>query len=399
VRTNLACHTVTSGIEKRLQFLKEQQQRKEERESLKLTRSSSQPTPRGSTALAEHKPATETETETEVGTGTRPETVSGTESESSERFSCISDASLLTDAKTRAMVLRLAPPVVGPSNCSPTAQVLVAVADAELDAKVEAVQQLASVALPACLGPLPVGLLPTGTFAEVVAAHSSDAEDERPCAGRGGEMGEGADEETLPEPLPVGLLPVGTILPPVPPSRYSNREIDRARCGHATGESELPDGQKGEETAKSLAKISTEYSVVTGALQIRWVAETKRLHAVSPLFELSFGLGLPTAQFKLVLASSPSDGSTPWARGYIQVKCITSGLPASLPQVHLRVSVGATCKPLSVFHNFGENTSCTLNDEEWDLVPAIDVATQTIAVCLEILPHHIQQVPNTSFGE
>lgn len=58
---------------------------------------------------------------------------------------------------------------------------------------------------------------------------------------------------------------------------------------------------------------------VTGALQIRWVAEAKRLHAVSPPFELSFVLGLPTAQFKLVLASSTSDGSTPWARGSVQV--------------------------------------------------------------------------------
>jgi len=214
--------------------------------------------------------------------------------------------------------------------------------------------------------PLPVGPLPPGTFAEMLALRSSD--DDEPRA-----RDDPQREDALPDPLPVGLLAPGTVLTPYPSPRGCRE--DRAACG-----------RKEVKCPPLLSTLTTEYSVVSGALQIRWKVDARRLSAVSPPFELSFGVGLPVAQFKLVL--SPVEDCFSCKKS-IHVKCITPGLPGSLPHVHLRLSVG-NFGARSVSHNFGQSATCGLraDQDEWDMSQFIDPARSTVNVLLEVLPHH-----------
>jgi len=348
VRTTLACHTVASGIQKRIQFLQEQQWRNNERTAYKPQKFLHHLPPRPPVTVEE--PSKETETETEAGTGT-VDTVSGTEIE----VSPTGQAALLegrVDEESRE------------SETMPSAR-----SDLTVPTKPD---------LPVRL-PLPVGMLPLGTFAEVLASQVKD-EDKESGAGD-----EADPEEPLPDPLPVGLLPLGMVLPPGPPQRTPRGREDREKIS-------MNDGLKEMRLSTVAKPITTEYSVVSGALQIRWTADARRLNAVSPPFELSFGRGLPVAQFKLVLTPLMEDGAALFgqrAPGCIQVKCTTPGLPDSLPHVHLRLSVGGS-DARSVSHNFGQSATCGLraDQDEWDFAPWIDPLTCTAVIQLEILPHH-----------
>lgn len=335
VRTTLACHTVTSGIQKRIQFLQEQQWRKDEREAFKQPRVH-HPLPRPSIFPDDPKKFS-VETKPDGG---RAETL---------------DANMEVSPAGEAALLQ--------ENVDDENQDQDKMPSAPTDVTVPEKSELP------LRRPFPVGLLPLGTFAEVLASRIKEEDEDS------GTADEPDREETLPPPLPVGLLPVGTVLPPGPTSRTT-----RGREGR-------------KEVRCTLAKpLTTEYSVVSGALQIRWTADARWLSAVSPPFELSYGLGHPVAQFKLVLTPSTEENAALLGQrvlGCVQVKCLTTGLPDSLPHVRLRLSVGGS-DARSVSHNFGQCATCDFraDQDEWDFAPWIDPLTLTAVILLEILPHH-----------
>lgn len=139
-------------------------------------------------------------------------------------------------------------------------------------------------------------------------------------------------------------------------------------------------------------------SPVTGAHRIIWTVDAGKLRnherqAVSPSFELPLA---SLATSRLVIfpkANADGKGSASFKKsggwGSVYLKCEASGGSVSFM---LSVSDGTADfvrNPRGpVMHNFADHSTCGLprDQEQWDFSKAVNHATQTFAVYLDILP-------------
>lgn len=139
-------------------------------------------------------------------------------------------------------------------------------------------------------------------------------------------------------------------------------------------------------------------SPVTGAHRIIWTVDAGKLRnherqAVSPSFELPLA---SLATSRLVIfpkANADGKGSASFKKsggwGSVYLKCEASGGSVSFM---LSVSDGTMDYVRSprgpVTHNFADHSTCGLprDQEQWDFSKAVNHATQTFAVYLDILP-------------
>lgn len=135
----------------------------------------------------------------------------------------------------------------------------------------------------------------------------------------------------------------------------------------------------------------------SGALQVRWTVDARKLRcrdkiAVSP----PFALDSPPGTFRLMLcpkAVSDRKGGASFqkakGRGFVQVKCEAALGEAARGAMSLRVAVGgpggAAPEPRGPLrHDFAQCGVCC-DQEEWNFTRAVDEATQTFVVTLELL--------------
>lgn len=135
---------------------------------------------------------------------------------------------------------------------------------------------------------------------------------------------------------------------------------------------------------------------------LRWTADARKLksndrEAVSPEFQLTFQQE-QAVKFKMVIrptAVSTLRGGMAFkkakGKGSIELRCLDAAI--MIPPVSFRLAV-CSGRDLAnpelppgapVSHDFKTRTIC-LGQEEWDFTRAVDEATQTFVVCLEILP-------------
>mmetsp|Transcript_8945 Transcript_8945/g.26295 ORF Transcript_8945/g.26295 Transcript_8945/m.26295 type:complete len:432 (+) Transcript_8945:68-1363(+) len=144
------------------------------------------------------------------------------------------------------------------------------------------------------------------------------------------------------------------------------------------------------------------FSIGSNIYRIRWTVDARRLkstdrEAVSPMFELSCTVPV---QFKMVIrpkvVSNVRGGASfkkAKGKGAVELRCLDEVDTAMKPVVTFRFSVGSgndTSKhepPRGpVRHDFTTRAICGLpaGQDEWDFAKAVDEATQTFVVCLEI---------------
>lgn len=144
---------------------------------------------------------------------------------------------------------------------------------------------------------------------------------------------------------------------------------------------------------------------LNGIARICWTVDAKKLRgsdkvAVSPAFEMP---SIP-GTFRMMLcpkAVSERKGGASFkkakGRGFVQLKCEAALGEAGCGNMTLQICVGSGRpdtpwqSPLKgpVQHNFAENGVCCIPsrlEEEWNFSKAVDEASQTFVVCLEILP-------------
>jgi len=137
-----------------------------------------------------------------------------------------------------------------------------------------------------------------------------------------------------------------------------------------------------------------------GVLHVRWTVDARKLRgrdkiAVSPPFELDS----PRGTFRLMLcpkAVSDRKGGASFqkakGRGFVQVKCEAALGEATAGVLSLRISVdsgrpGSAAQEPSrgpVRHDFAQSGVCC-HEEEWNFTQAVDEASQTFAVSVELL--------------
>lgn len=137
---------------------------------------------------------------------------------------------------------------------------------------------------------------------------------------------------------------------------------------------------------------------VDGAIIVRWVVEAKKLRSshtvlVSPSFDLPFSEPM---SFKIMIA--PTSGESlckAGGRASIVLKCNVVVPSTSESTRIVRFSLaGAKAEELlhnhrkPIRHSFDHNGVCSLpkDQQEWDLLKAVDDATGTVTVCVELLP-------------
>mmetsp|Transcript_135758 Transcript_135758/g.378273 ORF Transcript_135758/g.378273 Transcript_135758/m.378273 type:complete len:163 (-) Transcript_135758:148-636(-) len=140
-----------------------------------------------------------------------------------------------------------------------------------------------------------------------------------------------------------------------------------------------------------------------GSLErICWPVDAKKLmstdkEAVSPMFQLCFS---KIVNFKIlirpkVISSVRGGASFKKARGkgVVQLRCLDEVTASVNPIVTFRITVGSGSDPASqepprgpIKHDFTKKAICGLppDEEEWDFGRAIDEATHTFVVCLEV---------------
>jgi len=144
--------------------------------------------------------------------------------------------------------------------------------------------------------------------------------------------------------------------------------------------------------------ISHAVSAATGVHRVVWTVDAEKLRsqerqAVSPSFELPMGESVVS---RLVIFPKPAAGARGGASfkkskgwGSVQLKCeASSGF--AIFQVSIGDGSGNFPKQPRgpVRHNFADHSTCGLPKdlEQWDFGKAVSKATQTFAVCLDILP-------------
>jgi len=149
--------------------------------------------------------------------------------------------------------------------------------------------------------------------------------------------------------------------------------------------------------------LERTFSVPSSLDRIRWTVDARKLkstdrEAVSPMFELSFS---KIVNFKILIrpkvVSSVRGGACfkkAKGKGSVELRCLDEVTAAMNPIVTFRISVGSGTDPARqepprgpVRHDFTKKAICGLpaGQEEWDFSKAVDEATQTFVVCLEVL--------------
>lgn len=149
--------------------------------------------------------------------------------------------------------------------------------------------------------------------------------------------------------------------------------------------------------------LQRTFSVPSSLDRIRWTVDARKLkstdrEAVSPMFELSFS---KIVNFKILIRpkviSSVRGGASfkkAKGKGSVELRCLDEVTAAMNPVVTFRISVGSGTDPARqepprgpVRHDFTKKAICGLpaGEEEWDFSKAVDEATQTFVVCLEVL--------------
>uniref|UniRef100_A0A7S4QZK3 Uncharacterized protein n=1 Tax=Alexandrium monilatum TaxID=311494 RepID=A0A7S4QZK3_9DINO len=141
----------------------------------------------------------------------------------------------------------------------------------------------------------------------------------------------------------------------------------------------------------------------SGVYRVSWTVDARKLSgservAVSPPFELSCPTPMTFKMMILPKANSDRRGGASFrksgGRGIVQVKCEAQTNEFSGGVLTFRIAAGknledAKRKPPRrvVKHNFTKSLVCALQDEheEWDFRQMVDEASQTFAVCLELV--------------
>jgi len=145
------------------------------------------------------------------------------------------------------------------------------------------------------------------------------------------------------------------------------------------------------------------FDVEAACMRLEWVVSARKLSSndshphVSPAFDLSFGPACPRASFKMLiypLVVNDKKGGASFkkagGRGYVELACEET-LPASVPEVRFRIGIGSGEKRSAargpVAHNFAERAVSGLPKKQglWDFHTAVDKASNTFVVCLEVL--------------
>lgn len=149
--------------------------------------------------------------------------------------------------------------------------------------------------------------------------------------------------------------------------------------------------------------LSRDMSVNSGCHRVNWTVDARKLkgndkQAVSPPFELNFGLHYPSVIFKMMIyprVVSENKGGASFKKakghGFVQLKC-EAELSEAIAQVTWRISIGSGEQRQDprgpVHHNFALSAVSRLpkEREEWDFLQAVDQESMTFVVCLEISP-------------
>jgi len=150
--------------------------------------------------------------------------------------------------------------------------------------------------------------------------------------------------------------------------------------------------------------LQRTFSTASTLERIRWTVDARKLkstdrEAVSPMFELSFCSKI--VNFKILIRpkviSSVRGGASfkkAKGKGSVELRCLDEVAAFMNPVVTFRISVGSGTDPARqepprgpIKHDFTKKAICGLppGQEEWDFSKAIDEATQTFVVCLEVL--------------
>jgi len=131
------------------------------------------------------------------------------------------------------------------------------------------------------------------------------------------------------------------------------------------------------------------------ALRLWWTVDARKLRKnerviVSPLFDLPVGRGAPVP-FRLMLFPSRGAGSFRASRGAgtMLLKCEATAHESPDRGLDLRFVVGRQTPRGPVRHSFAQSGVCSLPEEqqEWSFARAVDQASQTLGICLEVAMH------------
>lgn len=184
-----------------------------------------------------------------------------------------------------------------------------------------------------------------------------------------------------------------------------------AGTGLASGSSRVQDGLAWPPAAPGGGTLARQPQSLTrmmghGVERVLWTVDARKLHgsdrvAVSPPFELSCGAPVT---FKMMIAPKLSfDGKggasfrKARGRGVVQLKCEAQMNEMMSGSLEFYISIGSGCSPHArwepprgpVKHNFTRSGICGLprDQEEWDFNAVVDEASQTFAICLEVMLH------------
>jgi len=150
--------------------------------------------------------------------------------------------------------------------------------------------------------------------------------------------------------------------------------------------------------------MQTAFSVASSIYRVRWTVDARKLKStdremVSPSFDLSFAGG--QVQFKMVMrpiAVSEGRGGASFKRakgkGTVELRCLSEVSPSMKPVVIFQIAVGSSISKAKQFpprgpvkHDFTQKPIVGLPEgsEQWEFGKAVDEATQTFVVSLEIL--------------
>jgi len=153
--------------------------------------------------------------------------------------------------------------------------------------------------------------------------------------------------------------------------------------------------------------LACEYLASRKSYQVIWTVDARKLkgndkQAVSPPFDLAFGLEHPSVTFKMMIyprAQDDAKGGASFKKskgiGFIQLKC-EGDLSADVASVSFELSVGNALQGQSaakgpVRHNFAQSAVCglpktPLGNEDWNFLPVVDNESMTFNVYLNLLP-------------
>uniref|UniRef100_A0A7S1RX80 Uncharacterized protein n=1 Tax=Alexandrium catenella TaxID=2925 RepID=A0A7S1RX80_ALECA len=209
--------------------------------------------------------------------------------------------------------------------------------------------------------------------------------------------------EALPQAV---IAPAEAVLTPRLPPSPSAPAATSGPAARLHGSAGTGGAGPGSEPVASVPQPQTlerSFSKSSGIYRVSWTVDARKLSgservAVSPPFELSCPTPMTFKMMILPKANSDRRGGASFrksgGRGIVQVKCEAQTSEFAGGFLTFRITAGrnledATRKPArrAVKHNFTKSLVCALQDEheEWDFRLMVDEASQTFAVCLEVL--------------